>query len=257
MSDPNPFVHCQHLLPKHVAIILDGNGRWAQLRGKKRFSGHRAGVKAVREAVANASAWGLEALTIYAFSSENWRRPQEEVDLLMELFLTVLRVEVKRLNKNNVRLRIIGDTSRFSPKLQQRIADAEARTAGNSGMVLNVAANYGGRWDVVQSVRQLAEQVRSGQLLPEDIDEAAIGQGLTTDGLPELDLMIRTGGDLRISNFLIWQAAYTELYFTDKLWPDFDKAAFIEALNSFMCRQRRFGQTGAQVELATTKTITT
>ncbi|GAA5219157.1 isoprenyl transferase [Corallincola platygyrae] len=252
MSEENPFGDCVDRLPKHIAIIMDGNGRWAQQRNKARILGHRAGVGAVRETVRLATQWQIKALTLYAFSSENWRRPDKEVSLLMELFLSVLQREAKRLHKNNVRLRIIGDTSRFSDRLQERIHAAEQLTAANTGLTLNIAANYGGRWDVVQSVQSLARQVANGELAPEQISEELIGDGLTTRGQGDPDLMIRTGGDCRISNFLVWQMAYTEMYFTESLWPDFNRDLFEDAICTFMGRERRFGHTGDQVRTGST-----
>lgn len=234
-------------LPRHVAMIMDGNGRWAQQRGKLRVFGHQAGVATVREVVRLSRLWGIQSLTLYAFSSENWRRPADEVGLLMELFLKVLQKEVKRLNSNGVRLRIIGDVSRFSDKLQARIRDAEAATADNTGLTLNIAANYGGRWEITEATRQLAAQVANGQLTIEQIDESSLSAAMTTAGQPELDLLIRTGGDCRISNYLLWQLAYAELYFTPVLWPDFGEAAYAAAIDAFVGRERRFGQTGEQV----------
>jgi undecaprenyl diphosphate synthase len=247
MSEQNPFGEYVGRLPKHVAIIMDGNGRWAQQRKKPRVLGHRAGVSAVREAVRVAREWQISALTLYAFSSENWRRPDQEVNLLMELFLKVLQREAKRLHENNVRLRIIGDVTRFSARLQERIAIAEALTAKNDGLTLNVAANYGGRWDVVQSVQKLAHSVKAGILAPEDVNEELISSLLTTDEQGDPDLLIRTGGDYRISNFLIWQLAYTEMYFSEVLWPDFDRRIFEDAINAYLGRERRFGCTGEQI----------
>ncbi|MGL4206549.1 MAG: polyprenyl diphosphate synthase [Aeromonadaceae bacterium] len=234
-------------LPKHVAIIMDGNGRWAQQRGKMRVFGHKAGVKAVRDAVSFAVRLKLDALTLFAFSSENWRRPESEVSALMELFIHVLGGEVKRLHKSNIRLRIIGERSRFSSRLQDKIAAAEALTADNSGLILNIAANYGGRWDITEAARSLALQVQSGELAPEAISEQLLNERLATSGLNDVDLLIRTGGDHRISNFLLWQLAYAELYFTPALWPDFDETLFSEAVASFASRERRFGCTGEQI----------
>ncbi|WP_108652056.1 polyprenyl diphosphate synthase [Dongshaea marina] len=234
-------------LPRHVAIIMDGNGRWAKERGKMRVFGHKAGVKAVRNTVSFAVKLKLEALTVFAFSSENWRRPEGEVNALMELFFTVLGSEIKRLHKNNVRLKIIGDLSRFSDRLRKKIAQAEALTENNSGLQLNVAANYGGRWDITQASRALALKVQQGTLAVDDIDEALLSQHICMSELAPVDLLIRTGGDCRISNFLLWQLAYAELYFTPLLWPDFDDAAFSEAVASFVRRERRFGCTGEQI----------
>lgn len=251
MSPHTPQAPANHWpterLPRHVAMIMDGNGRWAQKQGKLRVFGHQAGVATVREVVRLSRAWGIQALTLYAFSSENWRRPAAEVGVLMELFLKVLKREVKRLNSNGVRLRIIGDISRFSPKLQQQIAEAEQLTAHNRQLTLNIAANYGGRWEIAQAARQLAEQVAAGQLRAEQIDEQRLAAAMTTVEQPELDLLIRTGGDYRVSNFLLWQLAYSELYFTQTLWPDFDEAAYAAAIDAYVHRERRFGQTGEQV----------
>jgi undecaprenyl diphosphate synthase len=230
-----------------VAIIMDGNGRWAERRGEPRHQGHRAGVRSVRAVVEECARAGVEVLTLFAFSSENWRRPAVEVNLLMDLFFSALHKEVKRLNENNIRLRIIGDRSAFSGKLQRRIAEGEATTAGNSGLILQVAANYGGRWDITQAARRLAEQVQAGVLGAADIDEDQLAGQLSFAGLPDPDLFIRTGGERRISNFLLWQCAYAELYFTDTLWPDFDRDALRHAFADFAGRQRRFGRTGAQV----------
>lgn len=235
-------------IPNHVAIIMDGNGRWAQAKGKPRVVGHRAGVKAVRRAVSTARKLGVKSLTLFAFSSENWRRPDQEVSLLMELFFTVLRREIKVLHSNGVRLNIIGDTSRFSERLQKQIRAAEAYTADNQGLTLNVAANYGGRWDIMQAARTLAEKVATGEMTSSQFTEAALAQHLCMQNQGEVDLMIRTGGDYRISNFILWQAAYAELVFMDTLWPDFDEQAFCQAIEMFNSRQRRFGLTGTQIE---------
>lgn len=234
-------------LPRHVAIIMDGNGRWAEHRNLPRFAGHRAGVETVRSIVQMSGELGIEALTLFAFSSENWRRPKKEVGLLMDLFLTALEREVKKLHDTGVRLQIIGEISAFPKKLQQRIHDAMEKTRDNHGLKLNIAANYGGKWDITQAVRKLAGQVAAGSRRAEDIDEAAIAENLSLSALPEPDLFIRTGGEQRISNFLIWQLAYSELYFTHALWPDFDREEYAKALHSFAGRQRRFGQTGAQI----------
>ncbi|GGB01626.1 polyprenyl diphosphate synthase [Agarivorans gilvus] len=235
-------------MPKHVAIIMDGNGRWAQQRGKLRMFGHQAGVKSVRRAVSFATQVGIQSLTLFAFSSENWRRPEEEVSSLMNLFLTVLQREVKKLKNNNVQLRIIGDTSRFSEKLQQRIAVAQQETADNTGLVLNIAANYGGRWDMLNACQQLCRQVKSGALDEQQITEQDISTLMEENTVGDVDLLIRTGGDHRISNFLLWQTAYAEFYFSDVLWPDFDDDAFGKAIAAFVSRERRFGCTGEQVQ---------
>ncbi|MXP49428.1 (2E,6E)-farnesyl-diphosphate-specific ditrans,polycis-undecaprenyl-diphosphate synthase [Pantoea sp. Eser] len=227
--------------PRHVAIIMDGNGRWAKNQGKLRISGHKAGVKSVRRAVSFAVSNNLEALTLYAFSSENWSRPAQEVTALMELFVWALDSEVKSLHKHNVRLRIIGDTSRFSPRIQERIRRSEALTENNDGLTLSIAANYGGRWDIIEGVKKLAEQVQEGLLRPDQITEESLTSQLCMQELAPVDLVIRTGGEHRISNFLLWQIAYAEFYFTDVLWPDFDEHVFEGALNAFSLRERRFG----------------
>lgn len=241
----------QQNLPQHVAIIMDGNGRWAEQRGKPRVWGHKKGVEAVRRSVSFCRELGIPSLTLFAFSSENWRRPQEEVSTLMRLFLLVLQKEVKALHKNNIRLKIVGDLSAFSDKLVQSIRKAEALTAGNTAMTLNIAANYGGRWDIVTACRDLAKHVQQGLLQPSDISEALFADHVQMADQPALDLLIRTGGDLRISNFLLWQAAYAELWFTPVLWPDFDQQVFSEGIAAFINRERRFGCTGAQIrELA-------
>ncbi len=235
-------------VPEHVAIIMDGNGRWATQRGQARHHGHKAGVNSVRSTIETCIKRGIGALTLFAFSSENWRRPETEVSLLMELFIAALQREVKRMKANNIRLRIIGDVSAFPEKLQKRIAESEKATAGNDGLVLQIAANYGGRWDITQAARRLARAVQAGEMDVEDIDDAAVARSTSFSDIPDPDLFIRTGGDLRISNFLLWHSAYAELYFTETLWPDFDTEAFELALKEFARRQRRFGQTGEQVK---------
>ena len=235
-------------MPRHVAIIMDGNGRWAERRRLPRNLGHKAGVDAVRRVVAACGERGIEVLTLFAFSSENWRRPAKEVGLLMELFLTTLQKEIKRLHKNRVRIRLIGERTAFSDKLQARIDEAERLTAENDGLTLVIAANYGGRWDIAQAAARLAERVSAGELTSAEITPESLGAEVSLADLPEPDLFIRTGGEQRISNFLLWQLAYTELYFTDRFWPDFDADALDEAIASFSGRQRRFGMTGHQVE---------
>ena len=234
--------------PQHVAIIMDGNGRWAQLQGKGRVSGHRAGVESVRAVVASARKSNVKALTLFAFSSENWQRPEKEVSVLMDLFMYVLTKEVKRLHKHNIRFQVIGDLSRFSDKLQRNIAKSEQLTSENTGLVLSVAANYGGRWDIAQAAKKLASDVQQGTMTLDDINEETLNAQTCLADLPALDLLIRTGGDYRISNFLLWQAAYAELYFTDILWPDFNEAQFEQAINCFDQRERRFGKTGEQAK---------
>jgi len=230
-------------IPKHVAIIMDGNGRWAQARGKKRTFGHKAGVEKTREIIEACADKGVLSLTLFAFSSENWARPEEEVSYLMELFILALKREVKMLNKNNAQLRFIGDIAGFNAKLRSSIREAVEQTSANDGLFLNIAANYGGRWDITNAVNQLRCQLTSEQAITEEL----ISTELSTAGLPELDLMIRTGGEKRISNFLIWQAAYAELFFSDKLWPDFDATELKIAFDEYSQRQRRFGKTGEQI----------
>jgi undecaprenyl diphosphate synthase len=236
-----------HIVPQHIAIIMDGNGRWAKKRLLPRFMGHRAGVKSVENIVKHCIERNVTVLSLFAFSSENWRRPSKEVSLLMELFALSLKQQVKRLHKNNIRLRIIGDVSKFSASLQKQISQAENLTSSNSGLIINIAANYGGRWDITQSVRKLAVKVKSGEFLPEDISEEAISAGLMTAEIPEPDLFIRTGGEQRVSNFLLWQMAYTEFFFTDTLWPDFNGTELDKAISSFCQRERRFGKTSEQL----------
>jgi len=250
VTNPPPAADGERLLtrvPAHVAIIMDGNGRWARQRGLPRANGHQAGAKSVRAVVEQSVRCGVQALTLFAFSSENWRRPASEVNLLMELFLNTLRVEVKRLIEHDVRLRIIGDMSAFSESLQRQVKSAEEATGNNRTLMLQIAVNYGGRWDIAQAVRALAREVSEQRLLPDDIDESAIARRLSCPDVPDPDLFIRTGGEKRISNFLLWQCAYTELYFSDLMWPEFDGDAFVAALNDFARRQRRFGRTGEQV----------
>jgi undecaprenyl diphosphate synthase len=234
-------------MPRHVAIIMDGNGRWAQQQKKLRTFGHKAGVEAVRAAVSFARKNNMQSLTLFAFSSENWQRPQQEVSVLMELFSFVLRHEVKKLHKNNIRLKVIGDISAFEPKLQSKIAQAQTLTQNNTALILNVAANYGGRWDIVNAAKSILDRVQSGELARHDISEQEFEKHLSTQDLPELDLLIRTGGDHRVSNFLLWQCAYAEFYFTETLWPDFSERHFQQAVDDFAQRQRRFGLTGEQI----------
>jgi len=235
-------------MPQHLAIIMDGNGRWAQQRQLPRIAGHRAGVDAVRQIVKACGENGIRILTLFAFSSENWRRPKREVSLLFDLFLSALQQEVEELDDNNVRLRVLGDRQAFPESLQHSIDHAERLTASNQGLHLYVAVNYGGRWDITQAVRRLAREVASGVLDPAEIDSEVIASRLSLHGVPEPDLFIRTGGEQRISNFLLWHLAYTELYFTECLWPEFDRDEFERALASFARRQRRFGQTAEQVQ---------
>jgi len=241
------MINTNENIPQHVAIIMDGNGRWAQNRGKSRVAGHKAGVESVRSSVSTARKLGVKALTLFAFSSENWQRPEKEVNVLMDLFMFVLTREVKRLHKNDIRFKVIGDVSRFSNKLRKQITAAQELTETNTGMLLSVAANYGGRWDITNAAKQLAVKVKDGSLSVDDIDEASLDSFTTLADVPDLDLLIRTGGDFRISNFLLWQAAYAEFYFSEVLWPDFNEDEFTKAVNSFDKRERRFGQTGEQV----------
>lgn len=228
---------------------MDGNGRWARQRNQPRVFGHRKGVETVREAIRCCSEHKISYLTLFAFSSENWRRPETEVNLLMELFVSTLESEIQRMHTNGVRLNVIGDTTRFRPRLQKAIASAQQLTQDNSKLVLTIAANYGGRWDIANAARNLASKVKSGELDPADIDEFMLDARLSTATLPEPDLFIRTGGDFRISNFLLWQLAYTELYFTEAYWPDFNETEFSKALAAYSSRQRRFGMTGEQVKV--------
>ena len=233
-------------VPRHIAIIMDGNGRWAQQRHRPRIIGHRAGARAVKACVEFCLANGVEALTLFAFSSENWNRPAEEVGGLMKLFLGALEREVDELHRLGARLRFIGERSRFAPEILARMQAAESLTAGNAKLQLSIAASYGGRQDIAHAARALAEDVATGRLRPEQVDEDAISARVALAGLPAPDLFIRTGGELRISNFLLWQVAYAELYFTDTLWPDMDAAEFDRALAEFARRDRRYGLTPAQ-----------
>ncbi len=234
--------------PKHIAIIMDGNGRWANKRKLPRIAGHRAGVKTLRKLIEHAVKTGLSVMTVYAFSTENWQRPEKEVDLLMELFMTALQSEVKDLHKNNVCLKFIGDKTAFANKLQEIINQSESLTSSNTGLCLNVAANYSGRWDITNAFQTIAKEIASNQLNVDDIDEDLIGNRVSLTEYSEPDLFIRTGGEQRISNYLLWQLAYTELYFTDVLWPDFDSEQLDNAIEWFTKRQRRFGKTSEQVE---------
>jgi len=234
--------------PQHVAIIMDGNGRWAKARGLPRVAGHKKGKDSVRTIVEACGEYGIPYLTLFAFSSENWRRPKTEVRLLLELFLGALEHEVSELHANGVRFRVVGDTAPFGNRIASRIREAEELTAQNKHLTLTVAANYGGRWDIAQACRRLAEQVEAGQLRADAITPESLEPYLSMSGIPEPDLFIRTGGEQRISNFLLWQLAYTELYFTPVLWPDFGHEQLMDAIQSFAGRQRRFGQTGEQVE---------
>lgn len=234
--------------PRHVAIIMDGNNRWAKRRGQIGVSGHKAGVDAVRDVVKTCAEQGVEVLTLFAFSSENWRRPEDEVSALMRLFLLALQREVKKLHKNNIRLVIIGDRAQFSAVLQEHMAKAEELTKDNTAMTLAIAANYGGQWDITQAARSLAQKVAVGELKPEEICEAKLQENLSLGDLPMPDLMIRTAGEQRISNFMLWQLAYAEFYFSDLYWPDFKQPQMLEALEAYSKRRRRFGQTDDQLD---------
>lgn len=235
-------------VPRHVAVIMDGNGRWARKRALPRHAGHRSGVKSVRATVEIAAKRGVKHLTLFAFSSENWQRPREEVGKLMGLFLDALQREVDDLHQNNVRLEFIGAREQLKPALVDRIAAAEAQTRDNTGLHMIVAVAYGGRWDIVQAAQRLAAQAVAGDIEPTDIGDSEIAANLALAGVPDPDLLIRTGGEQRISNFLIWNLAYAELWFCNTLWPDFGERQFDEALDYFAKRQRRFGHTGEQVE---------
>ena len=236
----------RNCLPRHVAIVMDGNGRWAQQRSLPRTAGHREGAKAARRIVRACGERGIEVLTLFAFSSENWRRPRAEIEVLMNLFLTTLRGEIRRLDETNVRLRFIGDPNAFSDTLRRYMLEAERRTAANDGLTLVVAANYGGRWDIAQAARRVSEEVLAGRLQPNEITVDRFHHYTSLADLPEPDLFIRTGGEQRISNFLLWQMAYTEFYFTDRLWPDYTADDLESACAAFASRQRRFGLTGEQ-----------
>ena len=238
------------MVPQHVAVIMDGNGRWAEARGLPRHSGHRSGVKAVRETVETAARRGVSCLTLFAFSSENWRRPAEEVGRLMSLFLEALQREVDDLHRNNVRLTFIGAREELQAGLIRKIAAAEEKTKGNTGLNLIVAVAYGGRWDIVTAVKALVGRVLDGKLSVAEIDDEKLAGELALAGVPDPDLLIRTGGEQRISNFLLWNLAYAELWFCDELWPDFGGSQFDDALSYYASRQRRYGHTGDQVGVA-------
>ncbi|MDR5900690.1 polyprenyl diphosphate synthase [Halomonas icarae] len=237
-------------LPRHVAIIMDGNNRWAKARGLSGVRGHHAGVEAVRATIRRAAERGVGVLTLFAFSSENWKRPKAEVSALMELFLLALKREVNKLHANGIRLTVIGDRSGFSEAIQAHIARAEAKTRDNTRLHLVIAANYGGQWDLAQAARRLGERVAAGELATDAIDEAALASELNLAGVAPVDLCIRTSGEQRISNFVLWELAYAELHFTQRLWPDFDADAFDAALEDFRRRKRRFGMTDDQIDEA-------
>ncbi|SMG66034.1 undecaprenyl pyrophosphate synthetase [methanotrophic bacterial endosymbiont of Bathymodiolus sp.] len=234
--------------PKHIAIIMDGNGRWAQKRHLPRIMGHPAGVKAVKRVVTFCAEQDIQVLTLFAFSSENWRRPKEEVSKLMGLFMLTMKTEVKRLHKNKIRLRFIGERADFSEKIQQKMAESEQLTENNTGLTLVIAANYGGHRDMTLAIQDIAQQVKDGIIAPDEIDETMIAGALSIPDLPNPDLFIRSGGEKRISNFLLWQLAYAEFHFTEKLWPDFDAQTMQDAIDDFLTRERRFGRTSEQVQ---------
>ena len=235
-------------LPQHVAIIMDGNGRWAKQKGKFRIFGHTNGVKAVRDAVEGAAEAGIKYLTLYAFSTENWNRPKLEVNALMELLVNTIHKETETLMKNNIRLVAIGDLENLPKKCYKELKEAISKTSGNTHMTLNLALNYSSRWEIVAAVKKIASQIKSGELNPEDIDESKFVSQLCTSDMPDPELLIRTSGEHRISNFLMWQISYSELYFTEKLWPDFRREDLFEALVNFQSRERRFGMTSEQLE---------
>lgn len=246
-SEATPPAPATVRVPRHLAIIMDGNGRWAERRRRPRMIGHRAGARAVNACIDFCLDRGIQALTLFAFSSENWGRPEDEVGALMKLFLNALESEVQELHRRGVRVRFIGERERFNEAIRARMHVAETLTEANTALHLGIAASYGGRWDIAQAARSLARDVAEGRLRPEDIDEDAVGARIALADLPMPDLFIRTGGDLRISNFLLWQLAYTELWFTDTLWPDMNATVLQQALDDYANRERRFGLTGAQV----------
>lgn len=234
-------------LPRHVAIIMDGNGRWAKARGLPAIAGHRAGIEVIRKLLGACREHGVEVLTLFAFSSENWQRPREEVRGLMALFMRYLRAEVRKLHGNGIRLRVIGDRERFAPRLRRLMQDGERLTADNRGFTLVIAADYGGQWDIVQAARAIAVEVAAGRIAAHEVDAERLEQHLCLSDLPRPDLLIRTGGDHRISNFLLWQIAYAELWFTPVLWPDFKKEHLYSAILDYQNRERRFGLISEQV----------
>jgi len=243
----NDIDNKEQVLPQHIAVVMDGNGRWANRRHLPRAAGHKAGVSATRRIVENCASSNIGALTIFAFSSENWNRPEAEVKSLMLLFITTITAEVKKLHKKNVCVKFIGDRARFSEKLQASINGSEALTKDNTGLRLNIAANYGGRWDIMQACHALYTELQSTAASIDNVDEEMLNAHMSLNDIAAPDLFIRTGGEQRISNFLIWQLAYTELYFVDTLWPDFSDEDFSSALNWYSNRQRRFGKTGQQI----------
>lgn len=235
-------------IPRHVAIVMDGNNRWAKRRHLPGVAGHKAGVKSVRVVIEQAARLGVEVLTLFAFSSENWQRPEKEVNALMQLFLNALQKEVKKLHEHDIRLQIIGDVSGFSEILQEHIHKAHTLTENNKGLTLVVAANYGGRWDMSHAAKQIAREVQAGNLAPENITPEVFHQYTCLNEYPDPDICIRTGGEFRISNFMLWQFAYTELVFSDALWPDFNELNFWSAITEYNSRTRRFGRTDEQLK---------
>jgi len=246
-------VHSKELklnkMPQHVAIIMDGNGRWAEQNGLDRIFGHKEGVEAVRSVVEGAGEIGVEYLTLYAFSTENWNRPKEEVNALMGLLVHAIVAETDNLHKNNVSLRTIGDIASLPLEVQQNLDGAIEKTAANTGLRLVLALSYSGRWELVEAVKKMADELKNDKIVKSSINEELIGKYLPTFGLPDPELLIRTGGEFRVSNFLLWQIAYTELYFTQKLWPDYRKEDLFEAVNDFQRRERRFGKTSEQIRI--------
>lgn len=237
------------IIPKHIAVIMDGNGRWAQSRFLPRKAGHKAGAKAVRKFIENSVKNKIQALTLFAFSSENWQRPADEIENLLALFLDHLKSELPTFQRNNIKFQVIGDTAKFSEQLQQNILTAQQETENNTGLVLTVAASYGGRWDICQASKKIANLVLQNAITVDDIDESLFAQQLCLNDLPEPDLLVRTSGEYRISNFLLWQLSYAELYFIEAPWPDFDNTSFQHMLQWYVGRQRRYGKTADQISV--------
>lgn len=238
-------------IPRHIAVIMDGNGRWAKAKGRMRIFGHQAGVESVRDITEACAQLGVEYLTLYTFSTENWGRPNDEVSALMQILVQSLRKETRRLNDNNVRLHAIGQIERFPELCQNELREAIALTKDNTRLQLNLALSYSGRWDITQAVRKIAERARNGEIDPADIDDGMISSELVTAGIPDPDLIIRTSGEMRISNFLLWQLAYSELYITDAFWPDFRRDELYKAIQSYQKRERRFGKVSEQISSVT------
>ncbi|HVD97294.1 MAG TPA: isoprenyl transferase [Cytophagaceae bacterium] len=235
-------------LPEHVAVIMDGNGRWAKQKGALRIFGHQNAVKSVRDVIESAAELGIKYLTLYAFSTENWSRPKDEVNALMELLVSTLRSEINELHKNNIRLTTIGNITDLPEVCQQQLGESKEITSQNTGLTLIIALSYSGRWEIVEAVKKIAEDTKAGKLSPESIDEQTVSSYLSTHNIPDPELLIRTSGEKRISNFLLWQIAYSELYITDVLWPDFRKDHFYEAIHDYQKRERRFGKTSEQID---------